>query len=671
MSALSLSRALACAAGLVATTGAAALGFGPVPDTVTFGQPLRLAVPLRLAPGESLDPGCTRATVLLGEQRLPPAAVQLQLEPAAGGATLRLSSTTVVLEPMVTVDLSVGCGRSAGRRFVVLADPPRDPAPPPLLAEPARVAAAPGSAAAPSAAHSAPPDPGAGWAAAAPVPPLSPPLLSAPGSRAAAAPVTRPSRKPTAAVTSAAAATSAAATTSAAAAAAAASTRTATAAGAPRRAAPPSARAARQPLAARRPQAASTMVAARRVAEPERARLQLDGPDASLQAAALVAAQSVVRLETALADASRAATAAQAAASAAQAQLAAAQAAMLKLQQAADGSRQTSDRLRAQLATAQARSRWLLLALLAALAGLAGWYGWRLVRLRSGREATWWQAAEVPPAAQGSAPHANEATTLRRTVLQPQSVLPASTLPPPLAAAALPAADGVSAHAVQPGAAATVQDAASVDELIDLEQQAEFFLVLGEEEAAIDLLVAHLRSSGGASPLPYLKLLEIYHQRGDREAYARIRSRFNQRFNAHAPGADAGPAGGRGLLDYPAVVAALQQHWLQPLDAMAELEAQLYRRGGGEVFDLPAYRELLLLYAVARDRLRDDGDAAPPVDLLLPLAAGPDEALADEPFVSAVLPSRPMPLDERPTAAVDLELGPQRAEVQLPQLPAG
>lgn len=665
MSALSLSRALACAAGLIAATGAAALGFGPVPDTVTFGQPLRLAVPLRLAPGESLDPGCTRATVLLGEQPLPPAAVQLQLEPAAGGATLRLSSTTVVLEPMVTVDLSVGCGRSAGRRFVVLADPPRDPAPSPLLAEPARVAAAPVAAAAPGAAHSAPPDPGADRAAAAPVPPLSPALLSAPVSRAAAAPVTRPSRKTMMAVTSAAG------TTSAAAAAAAASTRTATAAGAPRRAAPPSARAARQPLAARRPQAASTMVAARRVAEPERARLQLDGPDASLQAAALVAAQSVVRLETALADASRAATAAQAAASAAQAQLAAAQAAVLKLQQAADGSRQTSDRLRAQLATAQARSRWLLLALLAALAGLAGWYGWRLVRLRSGREATWWQAAEVPPAAQGGAPHAHEAAALRRAVLQPQSVLPASTLPPPLAAAALPAADGVPAHAVRPAAAVAGQDAASVDELIDLEQQAEFFLVLGEEEAAIDLLVAHLRSSGGASPLPYLKLLEIYHQRGDREAYARIRSRFNQRFNAHAPVADAGPSGRRGLLDYPAVVAALQQHWLQPLDAMAELEAQLYRRGGGEVFDLPAYRELLLLYAVARDRLLDDGDAAPPVDLLLPLAAGPDEALADEPFVSAVLPSRPMPLDERPTAAVDLELGPQRAEVQLPQLPAG
>ena len=33
--------------------------------------------------------------------------------------------------------------------------------------------------------------------------------------------------------------------------------------------------------------------------------------------------------------------------------------------------------------------------------------------------------------------------------------------------------------------------------LADLEQQAEFFVVLGDEDAAVDLLMSHLRSSGG------------------------------------------------------------------------------------------------------------------------------------------------------------------------------
>ena len=65
----------------------------------------------------------------------------------------------------------------------------------------------------------------------------------------------------------------------------------------------------------------------------------------------------------------------------------------------------------------------------------------------------------------------------------------------------------------------------SIEELIDLEQQAEFFIVLGQDEAAVDLLVDHLRSTGGGSPLPYLKLLEIYSRTEDRGAYERNRAR--------------------------------------------------------------------------------------------------------------------------------------------------
>jgi hypothetical protein len=94
----------------------------------------------------------------------------------------------------------------------------------------------------------------------------------------------------------------------------------------------------------------------------------------------------------------------------------------------------------------------------------------------------------------------------------------------------------------------------SVDELIDLEQQAEFFLVLGEEDAAIDLLMVHLRSTGGISPLPYLKLLEIYRRRQDRESYERMRKRFDRRFNAVAPEWDTDLERGRELQDYPAVL---------------------------------------------------------------------------------------------------------------------
>lgn len=160
----------------------------------------------------------------------------------------------------------------------------------------------------------------------------------------------------------------------------------------------------------------------------------------------------------------------------------------------------------------------------------------------------------------------------------------------------------------------------SVEELIDLEQQAEFFIVLGQDEAAIELLMSHVRSDG-ISPLPYLKLLEIYRRRGDVDAYQRIRDRFNRRFNSYAPDWDSDLQQGRALEDYPDTVVQLQQIWASPGRAMETLDASLFRRNEtDETFDLPAYRELLFLYSVARD-LTEHAGALPSttVDLLLPL----------------------------------------------------
>ena len=162
----------------------------------------------------------------------------------------------------------------------------------------------------------------------------------------------------------------------------------------------------------------------------------------------------------------------------------------------------------------------------------------------------------------------------------------------------------------------------SIEELIDLEQQAEFFVVLGQDDAAIDLLMGHIRSSGGTSPLPYLKLLEIYRRQGDRESYERTRERFNHRFNAYAPDWDSDLQHGRSLDEYPGVTQRLQATWPNPLDTMAELEALMFRRDGGELFELPAYREVLFLYSMARDLLDHQGGPPTSIDVLLPLDKG-------------------------------------------------
>ena len=79
---------------------------------------------------------------------------------------------------------------------------------------------------------------------------------------------------------------------------------------------------------------------------------------------------------------------------------------------------------------------------------------------------------------------------------------------------------------------------------------------------------------------------------------------------------------GKVLEDYTGVIPRLQHAWPRPLDAMAELEALLFRKSRGELFELPAYREVLFLYSLARDLLDREPGNAGDVDLLLPLDAG-------------------------------------------------
>ena len=110
------------------------------------------------------------------------------------------------------------------------------------------------------------------------------------------------------------------------------------------------------------------------------------------------------------------------------------------------------------------------------------------------------------------------------------------------------------------------------------------------------------------------------------------------------------------------MLAALQQAWPAPLDAMAELENLLFRKRSGELFELPAYRDVLTLFAVARDlhRQADDRPVAD-VDVLLPLHIGRD--LAADAGAVDLRPTGTEPaeavgaiFEDRPTAPIDLDL---------------
>jgi hypothetical protein len=166
----------------------------------------------------------------------------------------------------------------------------------------------------------------------------------------------------------------------------------------------------------------------------------------------------------------------------------------------------------------------------------------------------------------------------------------------------------------------------SMEELIDLEQQAEFFVVLGQDEAAIALLGAYLDEAGGGSPLPYLQLLEIHQRRDDRASYEEVREAFHRHFSAFAPEWSSDLQFGRALEEYPQAIARLQALWPTPLHAMQSLDNLLFRRSeGDDTFDFPAYRELLFLYSIARELAGNVETDFGSIDLFLPLEDAPTE----------------------------------------------
>ncbi len=158
----------------------------------------------------------------------------------------------------------------------------------------------------------------------------------------------------------------------------------------------------------------------------------------------------------------------------------------------------------------------------------------------------------------------------------------------------------------------------SVESLIDLEQQTDFFVVLGQEDAAVDLLQECINGQI-ESALPYLKLMEICQKRGEALAFADLAGRYSLRFDAIAPSWDQDLSQGRDLEAYPEVLRELQELWTDSAASMILLQRLLSNRGlRGTHLDLPALRDLLLLYSVARDRSEHE-EPGQEIDLFLPL----------------------------------------------------
>jgi hypothetical protein len=630
-----------------------------------LGQPLDFAVQVRLDPGETLGPECVSAEVTAGDRRVPPPLVRALVEMTGSDtARVRVLTQPSMDEPVIGVQLTVGCTARIMRRYVVLADPPNPVAPsavPGFASNPIAVSDAAAASAMPpsgTAAAAANLQPGAaGQVTTGLAPNLTGEGATAPATRTARNAPTRVALDP-------------------------AEVERRARVRAERRAAAKAEREARDRAGA--PLLAGGGAAAGAPAAPARLKLDFVEPSAP-------GTSAVEQALVAVAEAASAARAAASAASASAERIATLERTVEQLRAEAKSSRDLAAQFKQRLQEAEGSRGWPLplMAVAALLAALSAWLAWRLGRLQNSR-AQGWREAVAPPASAANQGSVTEATPSRQPTapipfvtseLRPAA--PSTALgrvrgspawPPPAPPVAWPPPDSTlspeDTHPPEPVTErtepmliptrdnSTPRDV-SIEELIDLEQQAEFFVVLGQDEAAIDLLVDHLRSTGGGSPLPYLKLLEIHHRRDDREAYERMRSRFNQRFNAYAPdwGVDLGH--GRALDDYPGVIPRLQQVWPRPLDAMAELEALLFRKSRGELFDLPAYREVLFLYSLARDLLDRGAADNGAVDLLLPMADGgmfsstapaPLGGLERDAFRDTQIP------DDRATGPVDFDV---------------
>ena len=562
---------------LLAALSSHALTVGAVRGAALVGQPLDVSVPVILEAGEDASSLCFDGDVLYADTRL--GANRVSIAPQAASARqqviVRIRSTVAVNEPVVTVNLRVGCAGAVTRRYVLLADAPNVG-----IVTPASIAALSPlqSSGSSSASSGMVPDSG----------PSSPDIVQS---------VARQSSK---------------------------------AASSPRRTVRPHTRRSTRhrvahatiPLKA----TASTVGKLARDEAAPKARLKLDllaepSPDLRVSSALLTppAENDPKRAEAAAMWRTLNAQPQDALRDAQRMQMIETDMNTLRAQSLKNQASLLE--LSAQLHRAADRRFsntlvYALLALLTATVGAAAYLGWQMRRARHPGHRPW------PGDGSGLAAHDQDALgPLGATIVSPLSEQPPQTSSRRsdqfggnqrmAGRVEKPGDDGrVKRSPVRPSpdfspSMAPAARAVNAEELFDIQQQADFFVSLGQHEQAIELLRQHIGDNAGTSPLAYLGLLGIYHRFDHKDDYERLRADFTRAFNVQVPPFDAFSDASKGLEAYPAALARIEALWpsIQVLDV---IEASIFRRPGtsdaeGESYDPEAYRELLLLFSIARE----------------------------------------------------------------------
>ncbi|MFD2272440.1 hypothetical protein ACFS07_18095 [Undibacterium arcticum] len=166
----------------------------------------------------------------------------------------------------------------------------------------------------------------------------------------------------------------------------------------------------------------------------------------------------------------------------------------------------------------------------------------------------------------------------------------------------LPTLESTNSSSLNPYSVKT--HALNVEEISDVTQEAEFWMSLNDPQRALEILEPQSDVASPDSPVPWLYLLDLYRDMGSEDKYNALRDRFQLIFNAHIPifKEDVLTLRPRSLEDFPNLMGRICDAWNTD-GIMPFLESLLIddRDGARVGFDLPVYREILMLIAIVRE----------------------------------------------------------------------
>ena len=143
-----------------------------------------------------------------------------------------------------------------------------------------------------------------------------------------------------------------------------------------------------------------------------------------------------------------------------------------------------------------------------------------------------------------------------------------------------------------------------VEEISDVIQEAEFWMSVNDPHRAIEILEPQAVDDNPDSPVPWLYLLDLYKLVDDQAKYELLRHRFKAKFNANIPlyEEEVDPENTRVLEDFSHLIDKICGLWFTH-EILPFLESLLIddRDGARVGFDLPVYRDILLLIAISNE----------------------------------------------------------------------